>query len=346
MIVDAHEDIAFNAIVLGRDFLLPTRVNRAREVHPDPLWGTLTVGFPEMQYANVRLVFASIWAAPCNNPSIPVKQCYRTAQEACNLAEQQLSYYRSLIARDHRISLVRTKQGLDRVIGNDYRLGLILSMEGADPIITPHHLHEWMTEGVRVLSLAYRRTRYAGATGEPGPLTQLGRELLYQMGREHLILDTSHLAEVSFFEALDLFEGHVIATHSNCRAIVPTDRHLSDGMIRAIVERDGVIGIALYNSFLSSDWWKTGKRKDQVTLSHFVRQVEHICDLVGDSLHVGIGSDLDGAFGSESIPAELETIADLPRIGDALTNAGFSEDDVNGILGKNWLRFLKKALPG
>lgn len=344
IIVDAHQDIAFNALFLGRDFLLSSHSKRAREIPPHPLWGIPTVGFPEMEQANVRLVFASLWAAPCDNPGIPVEPCYRTPEEACTQAQQQLSYYQNLTSNS-RLTLVTTKRSLEDVINNDYRLGLVVSMEGADPILSPEHLHEWAAKGMRVLGLAHRRTRYAGGTGQPGPLTQLGRELLSKMEHEPIILDTSHLAEASFFEALDLFDGPVIATHSNCRALIPTDRHLSDEMIRAIVNRKGVIGIALYNRFLSADWEKTGKVKERVTLSDFVKQVRHVCDLAGDSLHVGIGSDLDGGFGSESIPADIDTIADLPKIADALANSGFSEKDVNGILGENWLSFLKKRLP-
>lgn len=346
IIVDAHEDIAFNAVVLGRDFLRSAHAKRAREPSPSPLWGITTIGFPEMEEANVRVVFASIWAAACNNPTnIPVKPCYETPEEAYQQGQQQLSYYENL-TRNARLSLVTTKRALDNVTRDEYRLGLVLSMEGADPIISPKHLHEWVTKGLRIVGLAHGKTRYAGGTRQPGPLTQLGRELLSEMEHEPVILDTSHMAEASFFEALRLFHGPVIATHSNCRALIPTDRQLSDEMIRALVNREGVIGVALYNLFLRADWVQAGRVKERVTLAHFVKQVKHICEVAGDSDHVGIGSDFDGGFGSESIPAELDTIADLPKIADAFTEAGFSEKEVNGILGENWLRLLNRTLPG
>jgi membrane dipeptidase len=299
-----------------------------------------------MEEANVRVIFASIWAAACNNPTkIPVEPCYETPEEAHQQGQQQLAYYENL-TRNARLSLVTTKRGLDNVTRDEYHLGLVLSMEGADPIISPKHLHEWVARGLRVVGLSHGKTRYAGGTGQPGPLTQLGRELLSEMEREPVILDTSHMAEASFFEALRSFHGPVIATHSNCRALIPTDRQLSDEMIRAIVNREGVIGVALFNSFLSADWVQAGRVKRRVTLAHFVKQVKHICEVAEDSDHVGIGSDFDGGFGSESIPAELDTIRDMPKIADALTEAGFSEKEVNGILGENWLRFLNRTLPG
>jgi membrane dipeptidase len=344
-IVDAHEDIAFNSVVLGRDFLLSAHAKRGREASTLSPWGIPTVGFPEMEEANVRVVLASIWAAACHDPfGIPVEPCYETPEEACEQGQRQLSYYENLTSNP-RISLIRTKRDLEDATEGDYHLGLVVSMEGADPIISPKHLHEWVARGLRVVGLAHGKTRYSGGTGQLGPLTQQGRELLSEMELEPVILDTSHMAEESFFEALDLFKGPVIATHSNCRALIPTDRHLSDEMIRAIVKRQGVIGIVLFNKFLSADWDKTGRVKQHVTLANFVKQVQYVRDVAGKTANIGVGSDLDGGFGSESTPSEVDTVADLPKIAGALLEAGFSEKQVSGIMGENWLRFLKNSLP-
>ena len=345
LIVDAHEDIGFNAVFLGRDFLLSAEEQRARESSAPYQWGVPTVGFPEMENANVRVIFGSIWAAACGNPTgIAVKPCYKTPEEANEQGQQQLSYYEKL-ADNPRISIVANKRQLEEATGGEYRLGVVLSMEGADPILTPHHLHEWVQRGLRVVGLSHGRTRYAGGTSQPGPLTGLGRELLTEMEREHVILDVSHMAEASFFEALDAFHGPVIATHSNCRAFVPTDRQLSDDMIRAIVKRGGIIGVVLFNKFLTPDWEKTGRVKQHVTLADVVKHVRHMCEVAGDWKHVGIGSDLDGGFGSESIPSELETIADTPKLATALSDAGFSGGAVDAVMGDNWLRFLRDNLP-
>lgn len=198
---------------------------------------------------------------------------------------------------------------------------------------------------MRILAPAWHATRYAGGTGEPGPLTELGRRLIEEIERTGLVLDVSHLAEASFFEALDLYHGPVIASHSNCRAFVPTDRQLSDEMIRALAQRDGVIGIVLFNRFLQDGWKEAGRIKSQVTLAHVVKHIQHVCDLTGDARHVALGSDFDGGFGAESIPAELEHVEDLYKIEDALLAAEFPEEDIDNIMNGNWLRMLRRSLP-
>ena len=343
-IVDAHEDIADNAMQ-GRDFRLSALEKRKLETPPDSDKGVATLGLPELLQADVRIVFATLWAAPCNMPEPKVKPCYETPQQAYDLARKQLEYYNDL-AKDPRITLIRSRTDIDRVLNPDSsRLGVVLLMEGADPIVTPKQAREWFEAGVRIVGPAWRATRYAGGTQMPGPLTGLGRELMKEMEKTGLILDISHMAEASFFEALELFHGPVIASHSNCRTIVPTDRQLSDEMISALVAREGVIGTVLYNKFLQPDWKQTGAIKSKVTLADVVKHIRHVCDLAGDRLHVGIGSDFDGGFGAESIPAELDTAADLRKVGEALGDAGFSQTDIDNILGGNWVRLLMRALP-
>ncbi|MGA2790593.1 MAG: membrane dipeptidase [Candidatus Bathyarchaeia archaeon] len=342
-IVDAHEDIAYNA-VLGRDFRLSALEKRKFEIPPDSDKGIATVGLPELLQADVRIVFATLWAAPCNMPDPKAKPCYETPQQAYDLARKQLEYYNDL-AKDPRIALIRSRTDIDRVLKPDSSLlGVVLLMEGADPIITPQQAREWFEAGVRIVGPAWHATRYAGGTQMPGPLTGLGRELMKEMEKTGLILDISHIAEASFFEALELFHGPVIASHSNCRTIVPTDRQLSDEMISALIARESVIGTVLYNKFLQPDWKQTDG-KSKVTLADVVKHISHVCDLAGDRLHVGIGSDFDGGFGAESIPAELDTAADLQKISEALGDVGFSQTDIDNTLGGNWVRLLRRALP-
>jgi membrane dipeptidase len=343
-IVDGHEDIAYNAL-LGRDFKLSAYQKRALENPPNPKRGAATVGLPNLLQANVRIVFATIWAAPCGLTEFETGSCYRTPEEANALGKQQLSYYEDL-AHDSRVRLIRRKADVDYVLeAKDPILGLVILMEGADPIERPKQTKEWFDAGVRIFGPAWRATRYAGGTHAPGPLTAAGRELMMEMERVGMILDSSHLAEQSFFEALDHFRGPVIASHSNSRAIVPTDRQLSDEMILALLKRDAVIGTVLCNAFLQPDWEEKGKIKAQATLTDVVKHMKHVCDLAGDALHVGIGSDLDGGFGAESIPAEFDTAADMPIIGKGLAAADFSNEDVENVMGGNWARFLKRALP-
>ena len=222
------------------------------------------------------------------------------------------------------------------------RLPLVLLLEGADPLRTPDDLPGWFDAGLRMVGLAWRRTRFAGGTKEPGPLTREGLELIRHLDEFRIIHDLSHLADKSFHQLLEHTRGPVMASHSNCRAIVPTDRQLSDEMIRAIIERDGVIGVNFYDQFLlpPADY---GKRR--ATLADVLRHMDHICQIAGDARHVGLGTDMDGGLGRDEIPQEIVTAADLPKVAEALRAAGYNEADVKGIMGGNWLRFFDAALP-
>ena len=127
---------------------------------------------------------------------------------------------------------------------------------------------------------------------------------------------------------------------------MPTERQLSDEMIRALVSRDGVIGVVLHNAFLLNGWKKVGGgTKSQVNLSHVIKHIQHICKIAGDTSHVAVGSDLDGGFGAESVPAEIDTVGDLNKLGTALSEVGFSDKEVQEVMQKNWLRILERALP-
>jgi len=136
----------------------------------------------------------------------------------------------------------------------------------------------------------------------------------------------------------------LLASHSNPRGVVPGDRQLSDALIAGIAEREGVIGIVPYNGFLRRDW-RRGDRKERVTLADVVRAIDYVCQRVGDAEHVGLGSDLDGGFGSESAPAELDTVADVPKLATALGEHGFEAAHIRAIMGGNWLRWLRRLLP-
>lgn len=344
IIVDAHQDIAWNRLALNRDFFESVSQKREREgSNPAHGEGSAIVGFSELLDGNVRVVFATLYVAAAQPNRTAWGKTYSTPQEAHDQAMEQLAYY-GLLASDPRVSIITTRADLDRVVNSETpRVGLVVLMEGADPIVAPSETQDWFDAGVRIVGTSWSQTRYAGGTDAPGGLTALGKELLPQMERAGLILDASHVAEQSFFESLDLFHGALIASHSNCRAFVNTDRQLSDEMIRAIVARDGIVGVVLYNRFLKADWEKSA-RKDAVTLADVAQHIQHICDLAGDARHVGIGSDFDGGFGVESAPRGIDTVADLQKLGDVLTTA-FSDTDIANILGGNWIRLLRRALP-
>lgn len=346
MLIDAHLDLAFNAVGMGADLRLPLdrlrlspfgQENAARRETP-------TVALPALRSADVRVVFGTIFVqkpTPAFNMIGPI---YNTPEEANEQGWAQLRYYHELAAQGE-IALVRDQAELARALaGSSPQPGLIVLMEGADPLRDLDELEQWYAHGLRILGPAWSGTRYSGGTGAPGPLTPAGRALMPALRQYGIALDTSHLAEESFWEALRLYDGPVLASHANCRAFVPSDRQLSDEMIRAIVARDGVIGVVPFNSFMVPRW-KLDQGKHSVTLASVVQQIEHICALAGDTQHVGIGSDFDGGTGVEGIPAELDSIADLPLIGDALRERGWSEQDVAGVLGENWARWLRTTLP-
>ncbi len=343
LIVDAHEDIAWNKLALGRDILESVAEKRTREgSNPAHGEGSAMVGLPDLLAGNVRIVFSTIYVAQARPDRTGWGKTYTSPQEAHDQAREQLEYYASL-TKDPRVTIVRTKADLERAIQNENQVGLVILMEGADPIVTPSETAEWFDAGIRIVGPAWSQTRYSGGTRAPGGLTALGKELMPQMAQVGMILDVSHMAEQSFFDAMELFSGNVIASHSNCRAYVNTDRQLSDEMIRALTARDGVIGCVMYDNFLVPGWDKTAL-KESVTFKDAVRHIKRVCDIAGDAEHAGIGSDFDGGFGMESTPKELDTVADLQRLADALST-DFRDEDIVGILGGNWIRLLRRALP-
>lgn len=343
LIVDAHEDLAYNALSLNRDPRRSVKETRALEVGKDTQ-GLATVGLADFLAGNVRVVFATIYVSPTSSTPEPGKT-YKTAEEANLLGQEQLAYYAMLVS-DPRISLITSRDDLHHVLESPKpKMGLVLLMEGADPILKPQDVDEWFEGGVRIIGPAWSQTRYSGGTGKPGPLTEIGKTLMREMSKAGLILDVSHMAEESFFQALDLFEGTVIASHSNTRKYVPTDRQLSDEMIRALLKRDAVIGAVFFNQFLKHQWRQNGADKRAVTFATVIDHMKHICDLAGDATHCGIGTDFDGGFGMEATPQEIDTIADLAKFADALATAGFNDDQIRGIMGGNWLRILERGLP-
>ena len=352
IVVDAHEDIAYNALMFGRDFrrsALEKRRREAKSVVPSRN-GIATAGLPDSLLGRVALTFATLFVAPCtkNTPDWDLLS-YSDEHEAYALALKQLDYYERLADEHVKFKLVRTRADLDAVLATwadgtditDHQLGFVMLMENADPIIEPKQFEEWYERGVRVVGPAWRATRYCGGTGQPGGLTSLGYELLDVLAELNVLLDLSHMAEESYMAAIDRYEGQIIASHSNPRSFRDSDRHLSDEMIRRLAERDGVMGIVLYNAFLSNDW----DRRTRLPFVTIINAIDYVCQLTGSAAHVGLGSDFDGGFGVESVPQGIDTTTDLLKIGDALRERGYSDEDIAAVLGGNMLRKLRQCLP-
>ncbi len=355
LIVDAHEDIAWNMLTFGRDYTKSALITRREEAGgAAPLYnGNTLLGRTEWLLGRVGIIFATLFAAPARfKHGFWDTQCYRDPAEAYRIASAQLDVYHRLADEHEQFRLIGSRADLDEVLAtwaegkilNQRRIGLIPLMEGADPIQEPEQAEEWFERGVRIVGLAWESTRYAGGTHEPGPLTSAGRRLLDVMADLGMVLDVSHLAEQAYYQALDHFEGVIIASHSNPRRFTPTSRGLSDAMIECLAERDGVIGIVPYNVFLKPGTVKSDG-KNAASLEDVADAIDHVCQVTGSVAHVGIGSDFDGGFGAEHVPQGIDTVADLQNLRYPLARRGYSDDQIAAILGGNWIRVLKRALP-
>jgi membrane dipeptidase len=344
-IVDGHLDLAELTTLFGRDLTISAAAARAGGLHPKA-----TVSLPDMKAGGVAVAMATVTpgflAADVGENFQPPSALYRTPAEAEGQALRQIALYEAW-ERDGIVRIVRSVADLDdhlRMWRDDRKSGLVLLMEGADPIVDVDDLPLWWSRGVRGIGLTYGDTRYGTGVGggsetyKRGGLTPAGISLLELMAETGFFWDISHLTEAGVWEGIDHFPTRVCASHANARALTKTDRHLSDGVIRELAARGGVIGIVLYSGFLESRW--RDDRSIVVTIEEHVRRhAEHIAGVAGWGC-VGVGSDLDGGFGADAIPAEMDTIADLNRI-SAAAPVGARE----GMLSGNWLRFLRSTLP-
>jgi membrane dipeptidase len=349
IIIDSHLDLAWNALNWNRDLTQTIREIRASEAGmSDPHRGRNTVSFPELRRAEVAVCLATVLArsSQLNDPLLD----FRTREAASAMGVGHVEFYRIMESAGH-LRMLRDAPALEshlaewqRTGGRGTPLGFIMSMEGADPILEPSQVELWWQRGLRVVEpVHFGVSYYAHGTGAPGGLTPKGRELLRAMEAVGMILDVTHLADKSFWQALDVYHGPVLASHHNCRALVPGDRQLADEQIRALVERGGVVGAA-FDSWMLYPGYVFGQTDNSlVSIERVIDHIDHVCQLAGSARHAAIGSDLDGGFGAEQSPRELNTIADLQQIPVLLRKRGYKETDVEGIMHGNWLRFFQQA---
>ena len=348
LLIDSHLDLAMNALTLNRNLDLSVQeIRKAEAEMTEKGRGRGTTSFPEMRKGEVAVSLATVIARTAR-PNSPASGA--ACQEISYAkAQGQLAYYRVLEA-ERKVRILKNWADLKRHFeawrerGAAEPLGFILSMEGADPIVWPEQVASWWEDGLRVVSLShYGISAYAYGTGLDGGLTELGGGLLKDMDSVGMVLDLSHLAEKAFWEALEVFEGKVLASHNNCRALVPGDRQFTDEQVKAIVERGGVIGVVLDAWMLYPGWVKNETPNTVVNLEAVADQIDHICQLAGNARHAGIGSDLDGGYGTEQCPHDLDTIVDLQKIPDLMRKRGYGEADVEGIMHGNWMRLFRAA---
>ncbi|ABF45410.1 dipeptidase [Deinococcus geothermalis] len=327
MLIDGHLDLAYNA-ARGRDLTLPLAALRKADSVPNE---TATVTFEELRAAGVRVCFGTLFAVPATAAS---PQGYTSPAGARAQALAQLDQYRRWEDAGWLRLLRRREEVAAHLAQPGGPLGVVLLMEGADPIRDAAELPFWVDAGVRLIGPAWGRTRYAGGTNAPGPLTAAGRELVTAMRDLGVTLDASHLDDAAFWEAAEI-GPQLVATHANSRAFVPGNRHLSDAMARAIAARGGVIGLVFLSSFIRAGWELSQPRAGLAELAAHAR---HYAALVGWA-QLGLGTDLDGGFGREKAPAEVERYRDVRRF-----LAELPQDARAGVAGENWAHWLTHAL--
>lgn len=353
--IDAHLDLSMNAMEWNRDLRLSVEDIREREKgltdKPDRAKGT--VSFPALRKGDIGLVVATQiarYVAPGN----PLPG-WHSPEQAWAQTQAQLAWYKEMeMARE--MTMIKTSQQLDHHITlwnteEDHAaspIGYVLSLEGADSLVSLDHLHIAYENGLRAVGPAhYGPGRYANGTDATGHLHEKGKALLKEMEKLNMILDATHLCDDAFWDAMSIYNGHVWASHNNCRILVDHNRQFSDEMIKALIEKKAVIGAALDAWMMVPDWKRGISTPEGMhcSLAVMVDHIDHICQVAGNSLHVGIGTDLDGAFGKEQCPYDLETIADIQKLPALLKDRGYKEIDIENIMYGNFLRFLRNALP-
>jgi membrane dipeptidase len=355
--IDAHLDLALNALEWNRDLTRPIAEIRAAEfgLSDKPGRGRGTVCLPEMRRGGIGLAVVTQIAKVKSLHYSPVN-VWQSPAQAWAMTQAQLAWYRA-IEDAGEITMISAPADLEKRVArwqnaaddslDDLPIGCILSLEGADSLITIKHLERAHGQGLRALGPAhYGPGIYAQGTDSAGGFSARGRDLLAEMQRLGMILDVTHLTDECFWEALKMYSGPIWASHHNCRALTPHQRQLADDQIRALIQRDAVIGIALDGWMLVPDWVRgqTTPESRHLRLERAIEHIDHICQIAGNALHVGLGSDLDGGFGREQTPCDLETIADVRRLPELIRQRGGNPDDARNFAHGNFLRFLRRAL--
>lgn len=353
LIFDAHLDLSMNALEWNRDLRWTVDELRRSEEgmtnKPDRAKGT--VSLPSMREGNVGLCVATqIGRYVKRGNTLPG---WRSPEQAWAQTQGQLAWYKAMEESGEMVQ-IKTKEELKKHLQTwknpkpDSPIGYVLSLEGADSLVSVGHLEKAYNYGLRAIGPAhYGPGTYAQGTDSIGGFSNKGRELIKEIERLGIIMDATHLSEDSFWEMLNIYKGPVWASHNNCRAFVEHNRQFSDEQINELIIRGAVIGVAL-DAWMMVPGWIRGKSDPftmNVSLKQMIENIDHICQLAGNSFHAGVGSDLDGAFGKEQCPYDLDTIADLQKVPPMLKDIGYSEDDIHNIMSFNFIHFLEKNLP-
>jgi membrane dipeptidase len=350
LIIDGHLDLAMNAMEWNRDLRQPVGQIRATEagMHDKPDRALGTVSLPEMRSGRVGLCVAT-QIARFVKPGSKLPG-WKSPEQAWAMTQAQLAWYRTMEEAGEMKQITDREQLEAHLLlwenpPAQAPVGYILSLEGADSLVSLKHLEIAYAYGLRAIGPGhYGPGTYAQGTDAKGGIPQKGKELLHEMERLGLILDATHLNDECFWESMDLFHGAVWASHNNCRVFVNHNRQFTDDQIRELIRRKAVIGVAL-DAWMMVPGWERGKSTPaamQVTLQLAANNIDHICQLAGNAHHAAIGSDLDGAFGREQCPVDIDTISDLQKLKPILTGRGYNPEDLDNITHGNWIRFLRE----
>ncbi|MSU49507.1 MAG: peptidase M19 [Opitutus sp.] len=362
LIFDVHLDLSWNAIEFNRDQRWSQERIRRREIGMTDNQGRSrnTVCFPEMRRGNIGLCVATQLARYV--PYFGRLPGFASPEQAWAETQGQLAWYREMEAAGELVQ-IRNRAQLDAhlqgwletaptpaapttALAAPRPIGYILSLEGADSIVTMKHLERSHADGLRALGpVHYGPGVYGHGTDDDGPLTPRGHELLREMERLGLILDATHLCDESFWDALNRFHGPIWASHSNCRALANWNRQFNDEQLKELIACGAVIGMAL-DAIMMVHGWAHHRSKPQdfgLKLEKICEHIDHICQLAGNARHVGIGTDLDGGFGTEQTPQDVDSIADVAKLGDLLAARGWAPADIEGVFHGNFVRFLRAA---
>lgn len=382
-IIDGHQDIAYNALTFGRSYLRSAAETRRIEMGtPTPeRTGHTLLGWPEYQRGQVAVIFSTLFTAPSRYLAPEWEtQAYKNTAQARTLLRRQLDYYQRLCDENpDQFRMVFNQQDLREVLepwaaapanyitraesqnqeqepttkdtqpepAVTHPVGLALLMESAEGIGSVEEMEEWWEAGVRMVGPVWAGTRFCGGSYQPGGFTREGYALLEVMGDLGMALDISHMTEESALAALDRYEGPVMASHVNARALIKgadNERNLTDRTMRRLFERGGVMGVVPFNRFLRQGWSNSDDR-ELVRLNMVAAQIDYICQMAGDAKHAALGTDFDGGFGWPAVPLEIDTIADLQKLAAILKEYGYAQDSIDDIMGINWRRHLERILP-
>lgn len=354
LIIDAHLDMAMNALEWNRDLKQPVTAIRERETgltdKLDRAKGV--VSLPDLRAGKIGLVVATQIARYVEKgSSLPG---WHSPEQAWAQSQGQLAWYKAM-EEQGEMTQITNLEALekhlqlwenDTIADATKPVGFILSLEGADSLVNLSYLEKAYAGGLRALGPAhYGPGRYADGTGTTGVIHPQGLDLLREMDSLGMILDITHLTDEGFRQAMNLYKGPIWASHHNCRAIVDHQRQLTDDQIRQLIERGAVMGGSLDVWMIVSNWvrGKSDPFKDGTPLEGIIDHYDHICQIAGNSNHIAIGSDLDGMFGKEQSPYDLETIADLQNLEGLLKKRGYTDQDIRNVFHGNWLRFIRNA---